>query len=95
LPDIYAEASEAARLSKKQSDLFLTVAAGNGRLVSFDTIIDRLWGHDPNGGPIAPKNVIAIFIGQTNHKLRTSGYRIENVWGQGYRLVTIIPQVAA
>lgn len=95
LPDFYSGIAGAARLSKKEALLFLTVAARGGSLVLFDTIIDRLWGHDPSGGPIAPLNNICIHVSRINRKMASAGYRVENVWGQGYRLVFIFPQVAA
>lgn len=95
LPNAYAGVAEACGLSPQQTELFLAVASGGGNVVRLGTIVDLLWGHDPNGGPDDTRNGISVRVHNANKRLGPSGYRIENVWGQGYRLVTISPQVAA
>lgn len=95
LPDAYAKVAETCGLSPQQTELFLTVAAGSGNTVHFERIINRLWGHDPNGGPDDPLSGIAVRVHNANKRLEASGYRIENVWGIGYRLRTVIAGVAA
>lgn len=95
LPDFYIEIAERGRLSKKETALFVAVAGRAGRLVAYGGIIDRLWGDDPDGGPLAPLNNISIHVLRINRKLAHTDYRIENVWGQGYRLVTISQQAVA
>lgn len=55
-----------------------------------DQIIWRVYGHDPNGGPLS-LNIVAVIVHHANKQLRSQGYKIEAPRGRGalYRLVRI------
>lgn len=95
MPTAIEEAASTAKLSRKQRDLFLIVAKGRGKPVEHRKVYDFIWADDPNGGPEDARNVVSVMVRNTNDKLATTGYQIENVWGIGYRLRTIVPEVAS
>lgn len=51
-----------------------------------DAIIDKLWGHDPNGGPDNPAGVIRVHMTYLRRFLRDHGVTIESDYMVGYRI---------
>ncbi len=86
LPEPYAAIAQRCGLSPSQTTLFLAVAARNGQLVAHGHLYHLLWGHDPNGGPDRPENVVRAFVHHCNRRLAGTGLGVMGVWGQGYRL---------
>lgn len=60
------------------------------RCVSYERIIHAIWGHDPNGGPLAPRAVLHVLIARMRPALRELGVGIVTERGDGLRL-TIDP----
>jgi DNA-binding winged helix-turn-helix (wHTH) protein len=60
------------------------LARSNASWVSHEAIIDALWGHDPNGGPDYPGNIVAVHVMHLRRALRAYGVEIRNVFGAGY-----------
>lgn len=68
LPDFpsAAELAVAAKLSPSEATILDVLASRSGRYVSFDAILDALYGDDPSGGPDSGPLIIRVMI----HKLR-------------------------
>ena len=54
------------------------------RVMSWDAIIDYLWGMDIDGGPLDPHNVVTVYVWKIRKLLGSA--IIETVHGTGYRL---------
>lgn len=87
LPDAFADLEDKARLTRQERALFRVVANANGRNVAAASIIETLYGHDADGGPLTANQVIRALIMRANRKMAPLNYRILNTWGVGYRLV--------
>lgn len=82
------------RFSKKEFDILLAIASKVGGIVSIETIIDFLYGWDPNGGPETADNVIFVLIRKIRIKIKVFQYiSIRNMWGYGFYLF-FAPQYA-
>lgn len=95
LPNVHAVIADAARLTPKQRLLFLAVAAGGGQPVSHRRLIDAIYADDVHGGPENARPVMRVIRVYANKKLARFGRKIENVWGQGYRLRTAVDGLPA
>lgn len=62
------------RLSPLQNELFFVLYVNAGNEVSFLTIVDALYGHCEDGGPL-----------WVEHSLRIMGYRLRRKTGLGIR----------
>lgn len=65
------------------------------REVATRSIVNALWGLDPNGGPIDPENNIAVFLSRTNRRLRSLGWRVAAPKGRNGRVLEAIPVAIA
>lgn len=54
--------------------------------VPIESLIDLLWGHDPNGGPDDPLNVIRVHMAFVRRFLERFGVIVETSRGLGYRI---------
>lgn len=86
LPNNYAKIADRAGLSRRERLLFLSIAAGHGDAVASAKVIDDIWGDDPAGGPLEPRNTIFVMIRRSNAKLDRLHYAIKTVRGFGYRI---------
>jgi DNA-binding response OmpR family regulator len=57
------------------------------RLVPAEKIIEHLYGHDPNGGPLYARTLITVYMSKLRKKLAGTRFQIRNQWMSGYRLV--------
>lgn len=64
--------------------------AGSAGLQAQD-IADRLWAHDPNGGPVWARNCVSVMKRRINTKLRKHKIQVVTTVGAGhyYRLEVI------
>ena len=53
--------------------------------VTYRDIIDQLWGHDPEGGPLYAQRIISIYVWKLRKCLRP-GWGIRTNDGQGFAL---------
>lgn len=60
-----------------------------GRVVIDDALIDHLYGLRADGGPEDARAVIRVVLCKLRHQLPQLGWRIETVWGVGYKLVVL------
>lgn len=92
LPDQWELVAARARLSRKQTELFLAVASGNGAVVRYEVLENAMYGLDPEGGPLNMRNTIAVTAYNANRSLEKLGYHIKSggmgTHGQGMRLIT-------
>ena len=58
-----------------------------GKMVRIDSIINELWGNDPNGGPLSARRAVNVQVCLLRAMLRDLGAqcRIECEYGEGYR----------
>jgi DNA-binding response OmpR family regulator len=87
LPTDVTSIAERLKLSPQHRSIFEALASANGRIFTHDQIFDLMWGTDIDGGPDNPISVARVQIHYLNRKLTAEGFRIEGVWGQGYRLL--------
>ncbi len=81
--DLLAEPLKVDKLPTKHPQVLLQALLWQlDRFISYDAIVDLLWGNDPDGGPLCAKNIIAVTI----HRLRQEGHKIETEHGFGIRL---------
>ncbi len=57
----------------------------SGQVVTFEELIDLIWGHREDGGPLQVDNVIKVEITALRKGLKP-GVRIRSHYGQGYKL---------
>lgn len=89
LPEQWELVAFRARLSRKQTDLFLAVATGRGHPVRWNVLADALYGGDVDGGPLNIRNTIFVTAAHANARLKSKGYKLEGVHGLGLRLATL------
>ena len=77
------------RLGAMQQALVNIVRQANGSRITTDSIVERLWASDPDGGPELPKKTVAVMVRQVNAKSIPHGFKIECGGGRrdGYRIV--------
>ncbi len=61
--------------------------AASPRHISNDEMVEALWGHRSDGGPVQAEQQIAVRIMALRTSLPKMGLRVENLHGQGYRIV--------
>jgi hypothetical protein len=64
------------RLNQRQREIIAYVRKGGDSGVTIDNLVDHIYQHDPNGGPITARKVIYVTIHNLNKKLVTKGYAI-------------------
>ncbi|MEL7316506.1 MAG: winged helix-turn-helix domain-containing protein, partial [Cyanobacteria bacterium J06559_3] len=67
-------------LSAREFNLVETLLRHQGRVVSREQLLDRVWGYAHNPG----SNIVDVYIGYLRKKM--GGDLIETVRGVGYRL---------
>lgn len=95
LPNVYLEAVAGAGLTAQERELFLAVADGAAEIVTYQSIIDRLWGDEVDGGPLGVERVVFTVVCRLNRKMAKRGYRLSNVRSIGYRLTSLNVEVSA
>lgn len=63
--------------------------AHRSRLVRSETILEHLYGDDPEGGPLYARTLITVYMSKLRKKLSGTPYEIRNQWMSGYRLVQL------
>lgn len=79
------------RLAKLEGKLFNLLESRGDDVVSYDDIIDEIWGSEKERG----QSHVRVLVGQLRRKLEAQGSRdrIKSVRGEGYRLMkrTVLP----
>ncbi|SFT75772.1 DNA-binding response regulator, OmpR family, contains REC and winged-helix (wHTH) domain [Selenomonas sp. GACV-9] len=78
-------AGQPVRLTHKEADILLLLAANPGQLFSRDQLLDKVWGIDYTGDT----RTVDTHIRRLRAKLEQAGLQgcfIGTVWGRGYRL---------
>lgn len=93
LPEHWDVVAAKARLSPKQTELFLAVAAGRGNCVPWEVLENAVYGQDLDGGPLSMRNTLFVTAGNANARLTKAGYQMKGggkgVRQAGLRLVTL------
>ena len=56
------------------------LSSRRGRVFPPDEVFDALWGDDPDGGPMATRNVVSVYA----HYLRLAGLEVRSESNRGY-----------
>jgi len=75
----------ALKLTPKEFDLIHLLASNKGRVLTRDQILDKIWGHDYEGGT---RTVDTLILG-LRKKIETdpsNPQRLVTIWGVGYQL---------
>lgn len=75
-----------ARTAGTKRDLLMLLATSKLDVVRYEAIVHALWGHDPDGGPSNPINVLKTQLCHLRKALKPFGIQIETVWGIGQRI---------
>jgi DNA-binding response OmpR family regulator len=73
----------AIRLTKREFELLRYLAYNKNRVVSRETLLERVWGYDR----LVESRSVDVHVGRLRSKLGTAGRQIETVIGLGYRFV--------
>ena len=84
-------------LTVSQSRIYEAVSKAGSRGVRSSTLIDRLYGDHPDGGPLTAAIALRVHVYYLNIRLRAVGQRIRAMGsGNGsegiYRLYTVLPE---
>ena len=63
-----------------RSGIVNCLRTAEGRPVSYEDIIQYLYGHRADGGPLTARVIITVEV----HELRKCGFPIKTFWGRGY-----------
>ena len=77
----------ALELSAREFRVLETLMTRSGRVISKETLIQRLYGWDREVG----RNAVEIFVHRVRRKLRSAGVNIRTVRGLGYLLEPVAP----
>ena len=78
------DVAKRAQLTPQQADILLA-AVFSRCPVTNDSLIDLLWGDDPDGGPLGVESAIKAQISHINRKLKPFGWRLKSQGhGKGY-----------
>lgn len=72
------------RMPRLRFSMAQLVLSGCGKVVPTADMIECLWGHDPDGGPLAPGKSITTHMHYVRDDLRPLGILIWNSFGWGY-----------
>ena len=89
-----SEALPGVKLTPNERNLFALLEARLGRAVSRGALLDAAAYHHGWDREPLPK-VVDVYICHLRKKLADSGFRIETVWGQGYRMMRVDKTPAA
>lgn len=70
-------------LTSKEYDLLLALMEADGRVLSRDTLLEKVWGYDQSVN--VETRTVDMHIGQLRKKLKSEGERILTVKNVGYR----------
>ena len=76
-----------ARFTPSEWQILNYLVEKNGALVKVEDMHAYLYQLDPNGGP--EMIIISVYLTRIRKKISGLGLIIENIWGQGYRLVKV------
>lgn len=88
------EAIAAITLSGHERRIALSLAGNFGHVVAMATLIDAVYGDDPEGGPLTADVIIKVMLVRLRRRLAPFGLAVNNVYGVGYRLVWLPPMEA-
>ena len=80
---IVALKGKKTELTSKEYDLLMTLVEANGRVLSRDYLLDRVWGYDQSLE--IETRTVDMHIGQLRKKLKAEAKRILTVKNVGYR----------
>ncbi len=67
------------------AEIKLGLFLANGiEIKTHEAIFDRLWGHDPGGGPEAPRKQVQLYVHRLRGALAHYGVSILTFHGTGY-----------
>ncbi|AJD83149.1 CzcR-like response regulator [Paracoccus phage vB_PmaS-R3] len=72
-------------LTHREARLFLILQRSAGQMCSKETLLTRLYHDQIDDAPDV--KIIDVFVCKTRKKLIGSSWRIDTIWGEGYRLV--------
>lgn len=77
-----------SHLSLTEARLILALKGRSGS-VSFDSLIDTLWGDDPDGGPLSARDELKVMASHCRKRIKKAGlpWKIQNTYGFGYRFI--------
>ena len=77
------------RLGPNQQTLVNAVMRAHGERVPSKILADRIWAHDPNGGPKLATKTVAVMVRAINKKTLPFKFKIECGAGRhdGYKVV--------
>ncbi len=75
--------SKPIEVTSKEYDLLKALMDANGRVLSREFLLERVWGYD--GSLHIETRTIDMHIGQLRKKIKTEGARIVTVKNVGYR----------
>lgn len=81
------EIVDALRLKPRQRAIFSALLRHPGRAIPHDVLIDAVWSDDPTGGPVHAMDCLRVHISGMRRALAGTPYRVERVFGVGYRLI--------
>ena len=70
-------------LTPKEYDLLKVLMEAKGRVLSRESLLDRVWGYDPSFN--IETRTVDMHIGQLRKKLRSEAHRIATIKNTGYR----------
>jgi DNA-binding response OmpR family regulator len=71
------------RLTRREFELLRYLVQNRNRVVSRDTLLERVWGHDR----LVETRSVDVHVGRLRQKLGDAGQQIETEIGLGYRFV--------
>ncbi|MGC4409594.1 helix-turn-helix domain-containing protein [Rhizobium rosettiformans] len=81
---------DVANLTRNEVLIVEALVEANHRLTSIDVLIEKVWGHCPNGGPLSAAEGIRTHICHARKKLEKAGWTIRVQKGHGYRLERLV-----
>lgn len=72
-----------SRTAGTKRELLRLLAESRKRWVTYEELIDGLWGHDPEGGPLDPRRNILVHVAGMRPALAARGVTIGCVFGVG------------
>lgn len=71
------------KLTAKEFKLLKVLVEGGGRVLSRDTLLERVWGYDP--ALEIETRTVDFHIGRLRRKLKSEAHRVTTVAGSGYQ----------
>lgn len=87
----YASELDNVRLSAMQRKVLAAFASEKGGVLRGKRLIDRVFDDREDGGPLVPMKTIYLAIHRINKAISSRGWRLENEYRRGYRLVRFTP----